>query len=162
MNAELVKACHQYHRACDQFEALADILEELATRYALLDDRQLRRQIAIRKMTIRALLFDVINYLRLKKSHILDLRLKLYGENPFSRDSFMGGFDEEIDELEDHEEEEEEDDYDDSDEGFDEEIDELEDHEEEEEEEEEDDYDDSDESEYGETEEEDDDDLRTD
>ena len=135
MNAELVKACHQYHRACDQFEALADKLEELATRYALLDDRQLRRQIDIRKITIRALLFVFINYLRLKKSHILDLRLKLYGENPFSRDSFMGGFDEEIDKLEDHEEEEEE---------------------------EEDDYDDSDESEYGETEEEDDDDSRTD
>ena len=141
MNAELVKAYHQYHRACDQFEALADILNELDTRDALLDDRQLRR-----KMTIRALLFDVNNYVRLEKSHILDLRLKLYGENPFSRDSFMGGFDEEIDELEDYEEEEEEeeeeDDYDDSDEGFDEEIDDLEEHEEEEEEE--DDYDDSD------------------
>ena len=67
----------------------------------------------------------------------MDLRFKIYGEDPFSYDSFQGGFFEEKDELEDHLEEEE--DYDDVY-----------------------DYDDFDESDYGETDDDDgDDDSRT-
>ena len=61
---------------------------------------------------MRALIFVYYNYLRLKKSHILDLRFKIYGEDPFSYDSFQGGFFEEEDELEDHLQEDYDDTYD--------------------------------------------------
>ena len=133
MTSELYWAHRCYDRAYEQIEVLTDKLGELTTRYAS-SGRPFRRQIAIRKRTMRALIFVYYNYLRLKKSHILDLRFKIYGEDPFSYDSFQGGFFEEEDELEDHLEEEEED-YDDVY-----------------------DYDDFDESDYGET---DDDDSRT-
>ena len=117
MTSELYWAHRCYDRAYEQIEVLTDKLEELTTRYAS-SDRPFRRQIAIRKRTMRALIFVYYNYLRLKKSHILDLRFKIYGEDPFSYDSFQGGFFEEEDELEDHLEEVE--DYDDVNDDFDE------------------------------------------
>ena len=118
MTSELYWAHRCYDRAYEQIEVLTDKLEELTTRYAS-SDRPFRRQIAIRKRTMRALIFVYYNCLRLKKVIFWICASKYTEKIRLATTASREGFFEEEDELEDHLEEEEEDyvyDYDDFDE----------------------------------------------
>ena len=112
MTSELYCAHRCYDRAYEQIEVLTDKLEELTTRYAS-SDRPFRRQIAIRKRTMRALIFVYYNYLRLKKVIFWICASKYTEKIRSATTASREGFFEEEDGLEDHLEEEEEEDYDD-------------------------------------------------
>ena len=107
MTSELYWAHRCYDRAYEQIEVLTDKLEELTTRYAS-SDRPFRRQIAIRKRTMRALIFVYYNYLRLKKVIFWICASKYTEKTRLATTASREGFFEEEDELEDHSEEEEE------------------------------------------------------
>lgn len=85
MYAQLYEAECRYTRACRQIEHLNIKLEDLNKRYIKArtdDNKPFRYKLRMRIMTHDGILSSYCMYACFKKNEILDLRYKLYGENP--------------------------------------------------------------------------------
>jgi len=93
LHAQLHEAQRRFHRACDQILQLGGKLGDLNQRY--LDARNqgnpiFRRSIRLRILTVEGLVKTFTHYACLKKNEVLDLRFKLYGENPDDGQRYYG------------------------------------------------------------------------
>ena len=85
LHAQLYEAKRRFNRACDQIFHLRCKLGDLNQRY--LDARNHGNQVFRRSLSLRIIIAEGVmkaftRYACLKKNEVLDIRFKLYGENP--------------------------------------------------------------------------------
>lgn len=98
MYAQLYEAERRFERACDQITHLNGKMEDIQRRYERardVNDKCFRYSLRMRLLTVEGLIKCYCQYACLKKNEVLDLRFKLYGENPDDGETIYGGFDEE-------------------------------------------------------------------
>lgn len=103
MYAQLYESQRRFQRACDQLVLLNDCLEKLNKRYikARADDQKMfRYRLRMRILTVEGILNAYCNYACLKKNEVLDLRFKLYGEDPSDGETIFNSFSPDDDEAE--------------------------------------------------------------
>lgn len=94
MYAQLNEAQSRFSRACDQINHLNGKLDAMQRRYSkarLADDRCFRYNIRMRILIVEGLVKRYCYYACMKKNEVLDLRFKLYGENPDDGENFYSG-----------------------------------------------------------------------
>ena len=95
MYAQLYESQRRYQRACDQLLLLNQRLTLLNRRYGSArynDQKIFRYSLRMRILTVEGLLNAYCNYACLKKNEVLDLRFKLYGEDPSDGERLYSGF----------------------------------------------------------------------
>ena len=102
MYAQLYESQLRFQRACDQLQLLNQRLATLNLRYGKARDDDLktfRYSLRMRILVVEGLLTAYCNYACLKKNEVLDLRFKLYGEDPSDGERLFNGFspDEDVD-----------------------------------------------------------------
>ena len=111
MYAQLYESRRRYQRACDQLVLLNDKVGALNNRYSIAkaeNHRSFRYHLRMRILVVESMLDAYSNYACLKKNEILDLRFKLFGEDPSDGerlfDSLSSDDDEETDTADDENE----------------------------------------------------------
>ena len=95
MYAQLYESQRRFQRACDQINHLNVKLEDINNRYmkAKADDhKSYRYTLRMRLLVVEGTLKTFCHYACLKKNEVLDLRFKLYGENPDEGENNFSGF----------------------------------------------------------------------
>ena len=95
MYAQLYESQRRFQRACDQLVLLNNRLTELNRRYnnARIDDLKIfRYRLRMRVLVVEGMLSAYCNYACLKKNEVLDLRFKLYGEDPSDGETVFSSF----------------------------------------------------------------------
>ena len=85
MYAQLYESEKRFRRACDQIAFLNDKLHDLQARYTRARDNNnkcFRYNIRMRLLVVEGMVKSYCHYACLKKNEVLDLRFKLYGEDP--------------------------------------------------------------------------------
>ena len=107
MYAQLYETQRRFQKASDQLVLLNDTLTSLNRRYGTMYDRAGEQDTFLPSMRIRievlkGIMAAYCNYIYLKKNEILDLRFKLYGEDPEDEEEIYDDFsaDEDNDETE--------------------------------------------------------------
>lgn len=98
MYAQLNEAQCRFQRACDQLTHLNAKMEGLKSRYRkarTADDKCFRYTLRMRILTVEGLIKCYCQYACLKKNEVLDLRFKLFGEDPDEGETIYGGLDDE-------------------------------------------------------------------
>jgi hypothetical protein len=94
MYAQLYECEKRFRRACDQITHLNGKLYDLQTRYARArnnNDKCFRYNLRMRLLVVEGLVKHYCHYACLKKNEVLDLRFKLYGEDPDDGETVFGG-----------------------------------------------------------------------
>ena len=111
MYAQLYESQRRYQRACDQLFLLNDKLGALNNRYCKAkteNQKNFRYHLRMRILIVEGILNAYCNYACLKKNEILDLRFKLFGEDPTDGEALFNSFspddDEETDTTDDENE----------------------------------------------------------
>ena len=95
MYAQLHESQRRFQRACDQLALLNNRLTALNRRYnnARIDDQKLfRYRLRMHVLVVEDVLSAYCNYACLKKNEVLDLRFKLYGEDPSDGETVFRSF----------------------------------------------------------------------
>lgn len=95
MYAQLYESQRRFQRACDQMLLLNNRLTALNRRYnnAKIDDQKIfRYRLRMRVLVVEGMLSAYCNYACLKKNEVLDLRFKLYGEDPSDGETIFDTF----------------------------------------------------------------------
>ena len=85
MYAQLYETTKRFHKACEQINFLNAKMEDLNKRYFKAKNENakvFRYKLRMKVMIVEGLLRTYCHYACLKKNEILDLRFKLYGEDP--------------------------------------------------------------------------------
>lgn len=99
MHAQLYEAQRRFQQACSQIHLLNNKMDQLQRRYVKArdaDDKCFRYSLRMRLLTVEGLMKCYCQYACLKKNEVLDLRFKLYGENPDEGELMYGGVEDEI------------------------------------------------------------------
>lgn len=94
MYAQLYETEKRFYRACDQITHLNAKQQQLQTRYIKArdaNDKCFRYNLRMRLLVVEGLLKRYCHYACMKKNEVLDLRLKLYGEDPVDSETFYSG-----------------------------------------------------------------------
>ncbi|KAH3734876.1 hypothetical protein DPMN_041327 [Dreissena polymorpha] len=97
MYAQLYESERRFQRACDQITFLNGKLEDFNKRYERAirnEDKCFRYKLRMRILVAEGLLQTYCQYACLKKNEVLDLRFKLYGENPDEGETLYAGIEE--------------------------------------------------------------------
>ena len=94
MYAQLYESQRRYQRSCDQLVLLNAKLGELQKRYCkakAVNHRNFRYHLRMRILVVEGILNAYLNYACLKKNEILDLRFKLFNEDPSDGEGLYDG-----------------------------------------------------------------------
>ncbi|KAH3826093.1 hypothetical protein DPMN_127986 [Dreissena polymorpha] len=97
MYAQLYESKRRFQRACDQIAFLYGRLDDFNKRYKRAiqnEDKCFRYKLRMRILVADGLLQTYCQYTCLKKNEVLDLRLKLNGENPDEGETLYAGIEE--------------------------------------------------------------------
>lgn len=97
MYAQLHEAECRFQRAFDQIILLNGKIDGIRRRYdkaRAANDKCFRYSLRMRILTLEGLIKCYCQYACLKKNEALDLRFKLFGEDPDDGETVYGGFDE--------------------------------------------------------------------
>ena len=96
MYAQLYESQRRYQRSCDQLVLLNAKLGELQNRYSKAkaeNQRNFRYHLRMRILTLEGIMNAYCNYACLKKNEVLDLRFKLFDEDPSDGERLFDTFD---------------------------------------------------------------------
>jgi len=92
--AQLYESERRFQRACVQITLLTGKLEDFNKRYGRAvqnEDKCFRNKMRLRIWVAEGLLHNYCQYACLKKNEVLDLRFKLYGDNPDEGETVYAG-----------------------------------------------------------------------
>ena len=101
MYAQLYESNKRFDKACQQIQCLTAKLDGIKKRYNRAKEenhKTFRYSLRMRIMVLEGLLRTYCHYTCLKKNEVLDLRFKLYGENPDDGENYYN-MDSETDEA---------------------------------------------------------------
>lgn len=95
MYAQVYESQRRFQRACDQLMLLNDRMKALRDKYSAAraeNQKLFRYKLRMRIMVLEGFMAAYYNYACLKKNEVLDLRFKLYGEDPSDGEALYSGF----------------------------------------------------------------------